>query len=391
MKYFKVLFLLCSLLCLKTFANVFPNPSGTLFEKSWGFYADFLYSKTTSYYDVDGVEESLEEEQDFQLMDTRLRLDYGWSKRFQVGSDLLIRQLESVDSGGTTSNSGLESVGVHFKYSFKGSPSFKSSVGFSYRFKLYSNNVYQDADNIPEDEIVLGDDGQEFDFRYYFDYFSSKTLMFSGQIAYRLPPNDLSAEFPFKFQITKKMKHYAFSLGAEGIMSQGSDEYQSNPDDKAQNATGSTNRFNSINRQIIMPFGSLHMLLGKKYSLGVQFSKSVSGASNDGRSELLTSLTWNTGGVTTERQFEDKFKEYSAEANIIKISPRGVFFKIDKGLSQDIVKGARADIYKSDYFGGNVLIATGFIYESAADWAIVKVVKKFRNMAIEKGFTVRVK
>ena len=67
------------------------------------------------------------------------------------------------------------------------------------------------------------------------------------------------------------------------------------------------------------------------------------------------------------------------------------FFKIDKGLSQDIVKGSRADIYKSDYFGGNVLIATGFIYESGPDWAIVKVVKRFKDVAIEKGFTVRVK
>ena len=64
---------------------------------------------------------------------------------------------------------------------------------------------------------------------------------------------------------------------------------------------------------------------------------------------------------------------------------------MDKGLSSDVVKGARADIYKSDYFGENVLLGSGFIYESGADWSIVKVVKKFKRLPIEKGYTVRIK
>ena len=131
--------------------------------------------------------------------------------------------------------------------------------------------------------------------------------------------------------------------------------------------------------------------LSNKYLLSGKVSQVMSGVSTDKATNFLVSLTYNAGGTSSSQTFENKFKEYSTEATIIKVSPRGVFFKLDKGLSSDVVKGARADIYKSDYFGENVLLGSGFIYESGPDWSIVKVVKKFKRLPIEKGYTVRIK
>ncbi len=387
----KVVLFSSILLINSSLADVLPHSSRTLYEKAWGFYIDTLYSKTTSLYNVDGEEEELGVEDDYQILDSTVRLDYGWSANFQLGADIMFRQLESADSGGSTSNTGIESLGFHFKYAFKGSPRYKSAVSLSYRFKLYSNEIYANQASVPSDEVILGDDGSEFHLRYHLDYIASRSTIFSGEIGYRIPPNDLSFEFPYRIALIKKFKKYAFTAGIEGIISGGADEYADDPTAKAIQATGSTNRWNSINREYMMPFGAINILMNNKYSLGFQLGQTLSGASTDGRTEALFSLRWNSSGVTNEDRFENSFKEYSAEASILKISPRGVFFKIDKGLSQDIVKGSRADIYKSDYFGGNVLIATGFIYESGPDWAIVKVVKRFKDVAIEKGFTVRVK
>ena len=90
-----------------------------------------------------------------------------------------------------------------------------------------------------------------------------------------------------------------------------------------------------------------------------------------------------------EEEKIEQFKEYDVEATIVKISPRGKFVKIDQGLSGDFAKGMKVDIYKADYFGGNILAASGVVYKVKVDSAIVKITKKYRKMKIEKGFVVR--
>ena len=103
-------------------------------------------------------------------------------------------------------------------------------------------------------------------------------------------------------------------------------------------------------------------LLGKKYRASIELSQTVAGTSTDKSFDALFSLAWTSGGKSSAEKFEDSFKEYTTEATIIKVSPRGRFFKIDKGLAQDVTKGSRVDIYKSDYFGGNKLVGSGVVH-----------------------------
>ncbi len=85
----------------------------------------------------------------------------------------------------------------------------------------------------------------------------------------------------------------------------------------------------------------------------------------------------------------ESFKEYVVDGSVLKVSARGNFIRIDQGLSTDVEKGMKFDIYQTDYFGGNVLVASGIAYEVGADWSIIKLVKKYKEIEIKPGFAAR--
>jgi hypothetical protein len=80
--------------------------------------------------------------------------------------------------------------------------------------------------------------------------------------------------------------------------------------------------------------------------------------------------------VSEDRIHIESFKEYEVEATVVRISPRGIFIKIDKGVGDDVSKGMVMDIFQFDYMGGNILTARGIVYEVDADSSVIKVVKK---------------
>ena len=115
----------------------------------------------------------------------------------------------------------------------------------------------------------------------------------------------------------------------------------------------------------------------------------ASGVSTDKGNSIIVSLVWGTEGVTAESIKVDSFKEYQVDGSVLKASVRGNFIKIDQGLSTDVEKGMKFDIYQTDYFGGNVLVASGVAYEIGADWSIIKIVKKYKEIDIQPGFAAR--
>jgi hypothetical protein len=153
--------------------------------------------------------------------------------------------------------------------------------------------------------------------------------------------------------------------------------------------TGYTALYNGINRSYIAPFVGANFMIGN-LRFGGQFAVYTKGVSTDGGKEILVSLSYLKGGKTIERIRESKFKEYDVEATVIKISPRGVFLKIDKGASSAIEKGMKIDIYKGDYFNQSILVGYGIVYEVKSDFAIVKLLRKYRKkIRIKVGFTAR--
>ena len=85
----------------------------------------------------------------------------------------------------------------------------------------------------------------------------------------------------------------------------------------------------------------------------------------------------------------DAFKEYHVDGSVLKVSARGNFLRIDQGLSTDVEKGMKFDIYQTDYFGGNELVASGIVYQVGADWSVIKLLKKYKEITILPGFAAR--
>lgn len=387
--------LLLTFCLLSQFANaagrVYPLNSRTLDPSGINFDFKYKYSQTLNYYDVDGNEVALEEEDDYKLTDYNFSLSYGYTTNLELGINFIYRQVTSSDAFVENSAGGIESYALSAKYSFTPSQSYSLAFSAEYRVHPYDNVVYLNAADVPTDEVILGDSGNSFLARLYFDSIVNKLTTIETSVGYHIPSNDLSHEIPFSAAIVRHYTSFAIWAGARGVFSMGQDEYSTAPEKKVLNANGKTARWNSINRSYQEAFGGIAMLLADKYRLSLEVSNTYSGASTDKMTNVIGGISWTTGGVSRETRMENSFKEYVAEATIVKLSPRGKFVKIDKGLVQDVSKGANVDIYKSDYFGGNELIASGVVYESGPNWAIVKLLKKYKNLPIEKGLTVRIK
>ena len=102
-------------------------------------------------------------------------------------------------------------------------------------------------------------------------------------------------------------------------------------------------------------------------------------------------LTYIGRGIDSTNSLDRDFKEYQDTGVIVRVSPRSNFVKMDRGISQNIERGMSVDIFQSDFFGGNVLVATGTVFSVESDTSVVKINKIHRNIPIKKGFIVRIR
>jgi hypothetical protein len=341
---------------------------------------------SSSTIDADGNEEEFADDEGYSKLEGDLLFKYGFNRKVEFRFGGLFRQVKSTLQEAT--KSGAESIRFGTKYQFDSKTALKYALDLEYGMTLYSNTDYVDSSQIPEGEIVLGDAGNFFHVKGIMSYkFRSKNHL-NASLAYVGMPNELSSEL--KYDVNGHLVWNSFSVyaGIEGVNSMKNDPYSAEPENKPPQGLSESNLYNSVNRSYTKPYIGLYKTFGRT-RWGLQGSQVIGGISTDKGSEILFTLAFNSRGETKEDRKISKFKEYDVEASVIKVSPRGKFVKIDKGLSQDVEKGMRFDIYKTDYFGGNELIAQGFVYELAADWAIVKLSKKFKKTEIKSGFTAR--
>jgi hypothetical protein len=124
-------------------------------------------------------------------------------------------------------------------------------------------------------------------------------------------------------------------------------------------------------------------------AVGLQAQTVMKGVSTDAGNIISFSLTTGSEGSTEESLKIQSFKEYHIDGAVLKVSAKGSFVKIDQGISSDVEKGMKFDIYKTDYFGGNTLVANGYIVEVGSDWSNIKIDKKFLDIEIKPGFAAR--
>lgn len=343
--------------------------------------------QTSAYLDSEGTEVEMAEGNEFRMIDVDLAVSYGVSKSLELSAFGRFRQVSSTANEETIENSGPESAGVELKYGFEPSGNLRYAIGLHYRQTLYDNASYASSALIPADELVLGDSGSEYGADLYMTY-NAHPWKWDAKIGYSSPANSLSGEVNYKLEGLYKFTKLGLYAGVEGTYSLKGDEFSDDPTLKPVQATRTTYLFNSVNRERVAPYIGANYAFDS-FSLGVKGQTVMAGTSTDKGNAFIVNIGWNTGGVTPESVKVNSFKEYQVDGSVLKISARSNFIRIDQGLSTDVEKGMKFDIYQTDYFGGNVLVASGIVYEVGADWSIIKLVKKYNDIQIKPGFAAR--
>ena len=240
---------------------------------------------------------------------------------------------------------------------------------------------------MPDDTLVLGDSGSEYGADLYMTYLQSPWKL-DGKIGYSSPANFLSSEINYKLEIMHSFSKLALFGGVEGIYSLKQDEFSEEPGKKAVQKTGGTKLFNSINREYVAPYIGANYSFDK-FIIGLQGKTILSGISTDKGNAISLSIGWNSDGITPESVKIGSFKEYQIDGSVLKVSAKKNFVRIDQGISTDVEKGMKFDIYQTDYFGGNVLVASGVVYQVGPDWSVIKLLKKYKAVEIKPGFAAR--
>lgn len=343
--------------------------------------------QTNSYFDQDGAEVTMVEGNDYSFIDLDFKLVYGVSPNLEVTGFGKMRSVSSTLNNTSTSKTGAESLGVEGKYSFEPIGATQYALGLHYRQTLYTNAVYTSISQIPIDEVALGDSGSEYGVHFYLTH-NPKPFKWDAKVGYVSPPNNLSAEINYHFELLYQLDRFSVFGGFEGIYSLGSDEFESTPNLKPIQAKGATTLWNSINREKFIPFVGFNYAFDKIF-FTAKAATVMRGVYTDQGTEFSGMISFDSEGVTPESKKIASFKEYSVDGSVLKVSARGNFVRIDQGLSTDVEKGMKFDIYQTDYFGGNVLVASGLVYEVGADWSIIKVVKRYNEIVIKPGFAAR--
>ena len=368
-------------------AAVHRGGAELLNAKAYSIHFDTSFFSMSSHFGDDGVLIPKFEGSSYRLVDTDFKISYGLSSNIETSLFAKLRYVSSSDGVAKVSKTGPESFGVLAKYSFPTMDQLQYAVGLRYRQTLYTNGRYTTAQLPPPDEIILGDDGSEYGVDFYATYLSSPWKL-DVKLGYNSPPNDLSSEIVYEAFALYKFTKLGLLAGIDGIYSLKRDQFTDSPALKPLMSHGQSSLFNSLNREKIAPYIGFNYALDKML-LTIKGQSIISGKSTDKGNLIIAGLSWNSVGVTAESIKIDAFKEYHIDGSVLKVSARGNYIKIDQGLSTDVEKGAKFDIYQTDYFGGNVLVGSGVVFEVGADWAVVKLLKKYKDIEIKPGFAAR--
>ena len=176
-------------------------------------------------------------------------------------------------------------------------------------------------------------------------------------------------------------------IGIKGNFSLKNDPFSDNQSNKPLFANGLTSLWNGINQESAF----VKAFLGYKMP-GVEIRGDVArtfyGINTDEGTSFSLNVTFSSQKKKSDnKSVDNSFKEYSNSALVIQVSPRGNFLKIDQGITTNLEKGTLVDIYQSDFFGGNILIARGVIYQVEADTSVVKIKKFIKKLRLKKAYS----
>ena len=279
--------------------NVFRPPSENLQKDQWEvtFQAKRFISDIR--YDDEGQGSEFSESESFSETNLLSGLTYALNSSLQTNLALNFRQNQSTqDIRGTphsNTKSGAQAVigGMQWQLLRGGSGSI--ALDFSVLKTFYKNKKYSRTETVPQNELILGDDGFGYKAGLGFSLKPSSTFFMNAKVSYADPPNNLSNEIGANANVQWARKHWGLILGTEAIFSLYNDQYSDAPAAKPRMAQGMTSLYNSVNRESITPYIQLSFF-GHTFGLDLFFGRTLSGISTDGGYDARLALTFQNQG-----------------------------------------------------------------------------------------------
>jgi hypothetical protein len=357
-----------------------------------------------SLYDQDGEKIDFEGDEKFSVYDVEFNGRYGATRDLEFRGILNYRQ--NTSSLGLTGSSetvdsevaNLQAIGVGAQFAFpKIDKRWQYTIDLFYKYTPYANPEYSlaeanawTAQDAEDKDLILGDDGNDYAAGISIGYESKTKNYLGSKILYRRPGSELSSEINYQFEGAMAFKHAALVAGVQGIYSLEQDEKKDiNDPTEIYYYSGSTFLYDSVNRQFYQPYAGINLAFGKGWRIEARGGMTSQGTSTDAGQYFSIALA-RRQDQTDVSSLDKKFKEYSLEASVTKVSEKKSFVIIDKGLASGVQKGTRFDFFYSDYVGGNVLLARGQVTQVNSDQAVIKITSRFSSQyEIKEGTLAR--
>lgn len=353
------------------------------------FSADYFSS--TSRVDKDGETFKFEDGESFKRMQGAFQGSYGLTDQLQVSVGARFRSQVSsysdmVDKDDASAQ-GLESTWLRLMYAFKPVNRLYYVIEGEYRYRTFSNQELKSGEE--QSDMILGDEGNAYSFGLGVTYHSPTNNFFTVRGGYSRPGSELSDEIYYQAEGALVWNRFSFIAGVNGIYSLGRDPNEGEPEARLPLNTGSTFLYHQENREWVAPYLGLNVGINNNWRVELRGSQVVTGKSTDLGTGFGVNIVRRSEKSNPTKKIDRAFKSYDIEASISKISPKGGYVVIDKGLADEVEKGMVFDFYDFDYMGGNDLLARGTVIRVQSETSIIKITSRFKRKPLKEGVLAR--
>ena len=111
-------------------------------KEAYAIKADTSLFSSTGTFDQSGAEQAILDGNSFEMIDANFKISYGLSSKIEPALFFKLRSVRAINQSVSASNTGPESIGIEFKYSFGTVGKIHYAFGVHYLQTLYSNSVY---------------------------------------------------------------------------------------------------------------------------------------------------------------------------------------------------------------------------------------------------------
>lgn len=389
--YFILLLLLFSfhLHAAKSVQSYYP-PLLLLNESNWQLEFNNDIFQTEATWDKDGTVGELATNESFTQIQSEIVGSYGVTPdlQFSFGGRMRSNSADMNNSGTTESASvtGIESALVKLVYKMATVGNIHLGMEVEYRKKLFRNQAFDGTK--PYEFIVLGDEGDEQYIGGLFTYYHPEyqnTLAFN--FGYRIPGDNLANEMVLGFEGAIGYKRLALVGNFESVLSMNDDPLAGGQRNNIDSSP--SNLYNSANRQWNKLSGGINFAFSRTWRIELRGGAVTSGRSTDKGKFYMANLIYRSTEISVNEIEQERYKEYTLEGEISKISGKKKYFVMDKGLRNGSYKGMKVDIYRKISPLKSDLLATGYVIDVMDKTSIVKIKKYYINKSLKVGDTVR--